>query len=523
MPWFRINQFDANGGSAGDLPAQAVPPGVFTDARNVRFLDGAIEKAGGMAEQYGTPPIAPYYLLSSQENDGVKRLFLAGQAAIHYYLSGVYSDATRQPLGVLTPYSAGVGNVWTGGVLHGIPFLNNGTDAPQEFDKSTGLFKDLSNWPIGYTAQALRPFKNYLVAMNHSDGTLGFPHNVLWSHPANPGSVPGTWDVTDPTKDAGDTPLSDTPGHIIDGLAMGDNFVVYKEDATYLMQFVGAPFIFKFRPVLRESGILGRNCMVEVLGRHIVLTTDDVIAFDGTQAESIINKKWRRDLFSNISVSDYHKSYLAVFPAEREVWICISTTSGYPPNLAYVWNWKTNTWAKRDLPFAQSLISAFTPDPTDASWDSDSGNWDGDGEGWSAFTLRGKVGVVANTIGQKLYTLNVGETIGADAMQTLLEHQSFDFADPKNVDIADAVKHISKLRPKILAANGTQLEFQIGVQMNLNDPIDWGEVQPYVVGTNAELCMGRNGRYISWRITGSGNATWRLEAMDFLVQGGGRY
>lgn len=520
MAWFRINQFDANGGSAADLPVQAIPPGIFTYARNVRFVDGAVEKAAGMAEQYGTPPIAPFYLLSSQENDGVKRLFLAGQTAIYYYLSGTYTDVSRAGGGA---YTAGVNNVWTGGVLHGIPLLNSGTDAPQEWDKTAVKFKNLTNWPSGYTTQALRPFKNYLVAMNYNNGTTQFPHNVLWSHPADPGSVPSTWDITDSTKDAGDAPLSDTPGHIIDGLSMGDNFVVYKEDATYLMQFVGAPFIFKFRPVLRESGILSRNCVVEVLGRHIALTTDDVVAFDGTQAESIINRKWRRELFASISITDYAKSFVAVFPPQREVWICISTISGYPPNLAYVWNWKTNTWAKRDIPFSQSILSAFTPDPTDTSWDTDSGTWDSDGEGWSAFTLRGKVGVVAATTATKLYTLNVGETIGASNMNASVEHQSYDFADPKNVDAADAVKHISKLRPKITAADGTVLKFQIGVQMNLNDPIDWGEVQSFTVGTTTELCMGRNGRYISWRISSDGQDTWRLEAIDFLVQVGGRY
>lgn len=520
MAWFRVGQFDANIGSTGDLPPQAVPPNIFTDARNVRFVDGAVEKASGMMEQYGTPPIAPYFVLSSQTNSGEKRLFIAGLSAIYSYLAGGYTDVSRAVGGV---YSANVNNVWTGGVLHGVPYLNNGVDAPQEWDAAAIKFKNLTNWLSGYTAQSLRPFKNYLIALNYNDGVTQYPHNVLWSHPADPGSMPSTWDVTDPTKDAGSTVLSDTPGHIIDGLGLGDNFVIYKEDATYLMQFVGAPFIFRFRPVLRESGVLARNCIGEVLGRHIVLTTDDVVAFDGQQAESIMNRKWRRDMFASISVSDYAKSFVVVFPAQKEVWVCISTQTGYPPNLAYVWNWRMNTWAKRDMPFTQGIANAFTPDATDASWDSDSGGWDADGESWSAFTLRGKVGVAAATQDTKLYTLNVGETIGADAMQTLLEHRSFDFASQDNADNADVLKHVSKVRPRIIAQAGTTLNIEIGVQMGLDNPIDWGEVQTFVVGTTAELCMARNGRYISWRITGSGQDTWRLEAIDFLVQGGGRY
>lgn len=522
MPWFRINQFEANGGSVGDLPAQAIPPSIFTDAHNVRFLDGAVEKASGMAEQFGTPPLMPYYLLSSQENDGIRRLFIAGLTQIYYYLSGSFNDCSRVVGGA---YTAGVNNVWTGGVLHGVPVLNNGTDKPQAWDKASTKFIDMPNWPATYLAKSLRPFKNYLVAMNITDGATQYPHNVLWSHPADPGSVPGAsgWNIADPTKDAGMAPLSDTPGHVLDGQALGDSFAVYKEDATYMMQFVGAPYIFKFRPILRESGVLAQNCIVEVLGRHVVLTTDDVVVFDGTQAESIINKKWRRELFASISISDYAKSYLAVFPALREVWICISTAAGYPPNLAFVWNWKSNTWAKRDIPFSQSIIAAFPPDPVGSTWDSDSATWDSDGEGWSAFSLRGKASVIAGTTGTKLYTLGVGELFGDVAMQTRLAHESFDFASKEVPDAADAVKHVSKLRPKIVADAGTVLKFEIGVQMNLNDAIEWGEVQTFIVGTTTELCMGRNGRYISWRITGNGAQTWRLEAMDFLVQGGGNF
>lgn len=522
MPWFRLSQFDGDRGAVGDLPPQTIPPNIFTDARNVRFTDGAVEKAPGMGAVYGAPAITPYYLLSSQDNSGVKRLFVAGQTAIYFYLSGSYSDATRAVGG---SYNAGVNNVWTGGVLHGVPFLNNGTDKPQSFDGGTGKFVDLPNWPAGYSAKAFRAFKNYLVALNWNNGSTQFPHNVLWSHPADPGSVPGTgaWDFSDPTKDAGDAPLSDTPGHIIDGLAMGDSFVVYKEDATYLMQHVGAPFIFNFRPVLRESGILSRNCMGEVMGRHVVLTTDDVIMFDGNGAESIINRKWRRTLFANVSVADYEKSFVAILPDRREAWFCISSTMGYAPDIAYVWDWRANTWSKRDLPFSQSIALAFAPDAAGDSWNTDADTWDSDGEGWSAFALRGKAAVVSSVTDVNIYTLNVGETIAGTPMTASVQHDSYDFASDKDVESADLIKHISKIRPRIVANAGVQLTFEIGTQMHINDPITWGAPQTFTVGTDDELCLGVNGRYISWRVSSTCDCTWRLEAIDFLIAGGGRF
>lgn len=520
MPWFRVSKFDANGGSIGDLPPQAVPPTVFTTARNVRFTDGAVEKAQGMLDLFPNVPIAPYYLLPAQDNLAAKRLFIAGLNQIYAYINNTLTNVTRAVGG---NYTASSENSWTGGVLHGIPYLNNGTNAPQSWDATSGKFVDLPNWPTGYSANALRPFKNFLVALNYTNGTTRFPHNILWSQPADPGSVPNSWDITDPTRDAGDAPLSDTPGHVIDGLGMGDLFSIYKEDATYTARFTGAPFIFTFKPVLRESGILARNCIGEVNGRHAVLTTDDVILFDGNVAESIMNRKWRRDLFSSLSLADYKKSFVVVMPDRREVWFCISTTAGYPPSVAYVWDWKTNSWSKRDLPFTQAIAYGFAPDIAGESWEEGTGNWDADPEAWSTYAIRGKLGVLAATLDTRVHALHVGENIADNPMTALVEHLSFDFATEEQPEPADAVKHISKIRPRILAQDGTVLSFQVGTQMHINDPIEWNAAQTFTVGQQDELCLGVNGRYISWRISSNCDCSWRMEAIDFLIQGGGRF
>lgn len=526
MPWFRVSRFDANGGSVGDLPPQAVPPSVFTYARDVRFVDGAVEKRKGRAALFGVAPIDPYHLLPSQDNVGSRRLFIAGLAKIYAYASGSYTDVTRTTGG---DYTATASASWTSGVLHGVPFINNGVDAPQSWNSTTEKFQNLPNWPSGYTARALRPFKNFLFALNYNNGATQFPHNVLWSQPADPGSVPSSWDITDPTKDAGDAPLSETPGHIIDGGGLGDQFIVYKEDAVYTARFTGAPFIFSFKPVLRESGILAANCFGEVLGKHVVLTADDVVLFDGQNAVSIINKKWRRALFNDIVEEELAKSFVFVAPDQREVWICVSTVLGSPPNIAYVWNWKENSWAVYTFAGTRSIVHGFSPDAVGSSWDSDSGTWDSDSSSWDTYSLLGRKSMAASLGGQTIYTLNVGEIIDTGDPETSLPlgttliHESFDFSNDTQADTSDAVKHISKVRPRLVAEAGTQLSFYVGTQMHINDPITWTDAMVFTVGTDTELCLGVNGRYISWKILGETENTWRLEALDFLVQSGGRY
>jgi len=131
--------------------------------------------------------------------------------------------------------------------------------------------------------------------------------------------------------------------------------------------------------------------------------------------------------------------------------------------------------------------------------------------------------VLAGTTETKLYTINVGERIVTTDMASVVEHESFDFADEGKPEAADVMKHVSKIRPRVLAQAGSQMRFQVGTQMHINDPIEWGAEQIFTVGTDDELCLGVNGRYISWRIRGCCENTWRLEAIDFLIQTGGRF
>jgi len=134
MPWFRISQFEGSGGTNSDLPAHALPPEVFTSSQNVRFIDGALEKAGGMAARFGTPPIAPSFLLPTQDNAGDRRLFFANATTIYSYISGSFTNVSRTSGGA---YAAGSNNAWTGGILHGVPFLNDGASIPQAWDIGT--------------------------------------------------------------------------------------------------------------------------------------------------------------------------------------------------------------------------------------------------------------------------------------------------------------------------------------------------------------------------------------------------
>lgn len=516
MPWYRVSNFDS-AGTSGDLPKQAVPASVFTDAQNVTFRDGAVEKVMGYAAQFGSALNTPEWLVTGQDNSGNVRLFSAGLTSIAEY-TGTWADVTRAS----GAYTGGAADIWNGTVLHGITVLNNGIDAPQYFDTATGKFADLTNWPSGYCCKSLRAFKNYLVALNVTTASADYPHNILWSHPADPGTLPVSWDVADTTKDAGEVPLSETTGYLVDGLALGNSFVLYKEDSTYLMQESGTQYIFSVAIALRESGVLGKNCIVEANRMHYVLTQDDVIVFNGTQAESIINKQWRRDLFSRLAYESAHQCFVFHRPDDYEIWICISTQSGFAADLAYVYNWKSGKWAKRELPFATSLAYAIPPE-LPATWSGTSGAWTAGTSAWRQ--RRFKQALMSSNTPANVYTLDVTEQAAGASFSASVTHESFDFAgtDQRIADSADRIKFIKRLRIRATGSAGATLSVELGTQMNLADAIDWGTAMSFALDTGEDLFCSRNGRYISWRVSSSCDCSWRLESIDAEVEIGGRF
>src|SRR6185369_3668794 len=145
-----------NAGAAGvnkDLSVHELPRNIWTDALNVRFLDGYAQQFLGHGSAYGTPVVVPYHVLPV--NVGAARYWLyAGAQKIYAatITSGVpvHTNLTRQAAGNDVNYS-GVPNQWTSTVLSGIPILNPGNpvDPPQRWDLNpANRCVTLDNWPV---------------------------------------------------------------------------------------------------------------------------------------------------------------------------------------------------------------------------------------------------------------------------------------------------------------------------------------------------------------------------------------
>lgn len=494
-----------------DLSQHELPIGAWTDAQNIRFLDGYALQFYGHGSVYGTPSVVPHHVLPVDVS-GARHWIYAGLAKVYDVTitagSAVHTDITRTVGGDYT----GAANSWTSTTIGGIPILNAGntTDVPQFWDKSTTL-APLTNWPATTYCKSLRCYKNYLVALNVTKGSTAYPYMVKWSHPADPGALPTSWDETDTTKDAGESDLAEGEDQIIDGLQLRDSFIIYKENSVWRMDYTGGPYVFRFSKVLGTSGALNRNCIVEVDGFHVVLTGSDVISHDGQQAVSILDKQTRRWLFQNIDVDGVDRCFVFKNSFLNEVFICFPEIGATVPNKAIVWNYIDKTVSFREIPNLNHASYGQVENSLTGTWSSDGDPWASDLTAWNGPDYTPNTArVLMASNDTKLYLLDASASFDGAIPDAYLERRGLSFDTP------ESIKLVKSIRPRIVGNTGDTVLVSIGSQ---NDPWEtptYTEMTHTIGSTISNDCLV-SGRYISVKF-GTGTAyQWRLDSYDMEI------
>ena len=520
MPLIRV----PNAGLVGvnkDLSQHELPPAAWTDARNVRFLDGYAYQFYGHGEVYNSPSIVPRHLIPVVV--GTQRYWIYAGLAKAYAVTisggvAVHTNLTRQSGGVDQDYSAQP-NSWTSTLLGGIPILNNGIDPPQQWDLNlANRMTALANWPANTTCKVLRGYKNFLVALNVTKAGANFPFMVKWSHPAEPGGVPLTWDPADATKDAGEADLAEGYDPIVDGLQLRDAFMIYKEASVWRMDYVGGPYVFRFSKVLGTSGAMNRNCVVEVDGWHFVLTGSDVIIHDGQSAQSVLDKQTRRWLFQNIDVDGADRCFVFKNPFFNEVFVCFPSVGHEVPNLAVVWNYKDRTISIREVPNIHHAAFGPVDNGLIGNWAQDSAPWASDLTLWDGpdfvpSTARCLMGSEAN----KLYMLDSSASFDGVIPQAYLERRGLSY------DAPEAMKLVRGIRPRIVGNTGDTVKIRIGGQTDPWAEPQWGPTMDHVIGQTVANDCFVSGRYIAVRFETGSAYQWRLDSYDLDIETAGMW
>ena len=307
-------------GMIKDTNNTVLPPEFYSHASNIRFTDNAGKKIKGHDAVFGTPSIAPYFVLNW--STGTSSYWFYGGATKIYRTDGTtHTDFTRTSGGDYATNLTTVGN-WTGTVYNGLPILCNGVDDPQALATTTATeFSDLPNWVASTTCKTIKAFGNYLMALNLTESGTEFPNKVRWGDAAENFSFPSTWTAAS-TNDAGEVTIGDESDFIVDGLALKQSFVIYKENSTWLAQYIGGNLVFSFQKLFNDTGVLSRNCVAEFDGKHFVVTQGDLVVHDGVRKQSVATDLVKKELFDNINDAYYNLTFVAHNVQQTEMWVC---------------------------------------------------------------------------------------------------------------------------------------------------------------------------------------------------------
>lgn len=514
-------------GSVGvvkDIAQSELPAAAWTDAKNIRFRNGAARQFLGHGRVYGAPAIEPYHVLPVQVGAQSYWLYAGERKVFATTITNgvpVHTNLTRKTGADDVNYK-GKPNAWTSTLLSGIPILNPGNevDPPQQWnlDPATRL-KALDNWPANTFCKSLRAYKNFLIALNVTRNGQNLPYLIMWSSAADPGGVPATWDKSDQNQDAGEYDLATGGDRIVDGLELRDSFMIYKEQSVWRLDFVGGQFVFGSRKVLGMSGAMNRNCIVELDGVHFVLTGSDVVVHDGQSATSVLDETAKEALFQDMDTAYNDRAFVFKNPFLNEVYVCYVAVGGMAPNKALVWNYKDRTVTYRELPNLHHAAAGPVDNTLSDSWSSDNDGWDTDLTTWNQpGSIPNLVRVLMASQDSALHLLDSASTFDGVPVQAYLERRGLSFDD------AEYTKRVSSIRPRIAGSPGETVLVKIGGhQTDPNADPEYALTMPFVIGETIQLDCMVDYRYLAIRFESGTASTWRLDSYDLEVARGSRW
>ena len=526
-------------GSVGvitDVDPFSLPLNAYTRAKNVRFDQGNIRRSPGFRDVSsitGFTPVFTYGLYNATGYDTV--VIVADNFDIHEYSNGTvtldYNSGASTSIAQVTATS-----------LANVQYLNREDLAPIYRTPAMNNFATLANWPSGYTCASLRSYGDFLIALNTDEGGSAFPTRVRFSDIALANNPPSTWDETDVTKSAGFNDLAQMTTPIIDGQTLGSNFLIYSSDQVWLMEFVGGTFIFNFRKLFNDAGIINQNCVIEVEGKHYVFDQDDIYVTDGVSIQSIVDGRVKEYIFSGIDTSAFNKCFVQFDQAREEIYFCYKSsddmaefTNGDGCNRAAVFNYRSNTWSFMDIPNVYSGTSAnvstvATYDSTTLTYDVAGGTYASQDAGFDRHILMlGQLSTTDGLTAHRIYGLDgidensaLSSPLNTVATKGIkLERIGIDL-DEMQLPLT-GYKNIRKMVPQFsTVASDKTFNVSMGAADLATGVPVYDQTYNFDTSTEYKIDSRSSGRYLSYKIETDTKKDFAVSGFDFDVVATGR-
>lgn len=517
-----------NLGSIGvvtDINPYNLPIAGFTAANNVRFDEGKIKRSvvfrtvqddiqaansGILTEPRGAMGIVP-----ASGFDSV--IVVSANFDILEYTNASLSNVR----GAVTVMPS-INNPFTMCVLADVSYINRVDKVPVHRAPNATTFSDLPNWNTQWRCAALRPFGDFLIAMNMTEGANNYPNRVRFSDIVQANQIPATWDEADVTASAGFNDLVQMQTAIVDGAELGTNFIFYSETEVMLMEFTGGTFIFNFRKLFSDDGVINQNCIVEADGKHFVFGNTDIYVHDGNTKQSIADEKVRQRIYSTLNIKNADRCFTMQNKELSEIYFCYQSGDALVSfdnvdrcNRAAVFNYKNNTWSFMDLPNVSAGTTANIDTVTtyaqaQGTYATIGGSYFEQGDSFGRHTIMvGDRSTAHNLPYEKMYALDLPDegssiafAIDENATKPpIFERIGLDLDEMKQS--IDGYKVITRILPQLSTLNtdNTTFNFQFGASDIPNQTPTYGSVVSFDTATDYKIDSRAAGRYLSYKVT----------------------
>lgn len=526
-------------GEVNDLPSHELPPHVWSETLNVRCRDTHAEPIRGETEVFtqGTIVTDPICIFPCAKLDGTLWWVYGGEDKIGVCNVDEHVDITP----AATTLTADGEAKWTGTWLNGIFLMNSPNEELlvwDDIDPDTPiLMKRMSaitdtEFESTWRFNSLRAFKEILIGIGFTDDGAEYPTTVKWSGPATAGTVPIEWDSANVNNIANERPLSATRGRAVDGMQLGNAFIICKEDATVRADFGSGTIPLVFDYLDNTSGVLALNCMVEFQkGKMLILNQNaDLMVTDGVYVTSILQNRVRKKLQRELDYNKRHQCFLSHNPLKREVWVCYPTTDGgiNGARKALVWNYEsgaitfTTLGRLTHIAFGEnaidSALSAQTIDSVTTVIDNTYDIIDASSLGYR------KVFVGCSHERGAIYQLDVGEEVDGVKQYSYLKRENQAIAG-QSYDGAIRVDHTmvkvcSGVWPVVNTNAFETLEVDVKVGGSIRrkaSEVIWEGYYTYTVGTNQWLDFFMEGVYLSFEFKIDSSKDWIMHGYTLQI------
>ena len=357
--------------------------------------------SGGWGEPSYTTGVGSQLRLWSNDNFG-QDLVIAPRGGGIYYWAGSNTRTTRAVSlqtaantttmytttatfgsGVTTITLANVTNLVDGCYISGIGIPSNTYVTSAYVQGSTSVpisaattLGSSDNYAVTYSGQYIPTTTNQVIssaiqrfiiafgANPYSPGTPNSTFNpmlVRWSDQANPDQ----W-VPQLTNQAGEYTLSNG-SYIMGAKATRQEILIWTNSALYTMQYLGAPYIWKFDILMDNISVMSPNCMITVNNVTYWMGVEKFYMYSG-RVETL-PCSLRQFVFDNINKDQSYQVFAGANEGFNEVWWFYCSATSTTIDSYVVYNYLDKVWYYGTMGRTAWIDAGISPTPIASTYE----------------------------------------------------------------------------------------------------------------------------------------------------------